>query len=56
MSFPCVNCNNDVGDDDAAIRCDICNNWDHVYCSNDVTHQQYNELIDGIIDLVWHFT
>ena len=56
MSFPCINCNNDVGDDDAAVRCDTCNNWCHIDCSNDITHEEYNQLIDGIIDLVWHCT
>ena len=29
---PCVTCNAEVGENHRALRCDICNHWEHVGC------------------------
>lgn len=31
-SFPCTNCQEGVTDEDMALECDICEEWEHVSC------------------------
>ena len=32
MEYPCVVCKKDVGNDDKAFQCEVCEEWEHVDC------------------------
>ena len=46
----CVVCKDEVGDDDKALECDLCEKWEHVTCVRAVDRPQeamYQALIDN---------
>ena len=51
--FPCTLCGQNVGDDDAAICCDSCEKWSHIWCGGGVSLDEYNRMVDHPDDDLW---
>ena len=52
-SYPCGVCKLDVSDSDAAVCCDVCDQWVHVSCDNFLTMDTYNDMVLHPSDDIW---
>ena len=43
--FPCTSCNKSVTARSKAISCDICDNWTHVQCTENLTLDKYDAIV-----------
>ena len=51
--FPCTICGYSVDEDHAAICCNNCERWTHIWCSGGVSLEEYNIIVDNTDDSPW---
>ncbi|KAH3751333.1 hypothetical protein DPMN_185886 [Dreissena polymorpha] len=51
--YPCVYCEQNIGEDDKVISCDECERWKHLSCETGVSLQQYRKMVKGEVVLEW---
>ena len=48
VEFPCIVCGKEVHEDDRAVDCDICYQWQHIFCGNSgISAKQYDRAVKG---------
>ena len=44
--YPCVNCNKIVRSSHQALRCDLCDRWQHRECDTGITAEEYERIVE----------
>ena len=47
MAYQCVSCKKDVEDDESAIECDLCDQWEHIRSTERPTESMYQALMEN---------
>jgi hypothetical protein len=45
--FPCTVCKKGVVSNSKAVSCDFCDEWTHIKCTNSITNDMYDQLVNG---------
>ena len=53
--FLCTICGQCVGEDPAAICCDNCKRWTHIWCGGGVSLEEYNRMVDNTDHSPWFY-
>ena len=49
----CKSCCKEIVEQDAAIKCELCNRFCHILCNTGISSDIYDSMIDGDIEISW---